>query len=147
SMPRLSMLVCLCCLAWASAAGDVPSARELSAAERQAVTELAEKALKEQGLWKGKILLTNVEVLPDASAKPPQRFALLTYYRYEGDLGIVVSVNVDAKSVAGVRSEAQFQTSLTAEEIAQAEKMARADPRVQKALAKYPQLDKIEADT
>src|SRR5205823_7644944 len=97
--------------------------------------------------WKGKILLTNVEVLPDASAKPPQRFALLTYYRYEGDLGIVVSVNVDAKSVAGVRSEAQFPTSLTAEEIAQAEKMARADPRVQKALAKYSQLDKIEADT
>jgi hypothetical protein len=130
---------------WTSA-GEPSGARELTVAEHKAVSELAEKILKDRDLWKGKIYLTNVEVVLDHQPKPPQRYALLLYYRYEGDLGIRVTVHVGKMTVTDVQTHAHMPVSLTLEELAEAEKIARAHPDVKKALAKYSYLDKIEID-
>jgi Cu2+-containing amine oxidase len=145
-MKRFVLLAFLLPLLPAARGGQV-SPRAMSAAEETAVLEVAEKAVKAEGLWKGKVVLTNAEVVPDDAAKPPRRCAVLTYYRYEGDLGIVVCVDVDNRKLVSLRSEPHLPTSLTPEEIAEAEKLARADPRVQKALAFYKHLERIEVDT
>jgi hypothetical protein len=126
------------------AAADDP--RDLTPAEEKAAPALAEKALKDRGLWQGKIYLTNLDVLLDEEAQPPDRYARLIYYRYDGDLGVIVLVHLGKLSVADVSSHPHMPTSLAAEELAAAEKIARADPEVKKALAKYKHLDRIEVD-
>jgi hypothetical protein len=137
----------LACLAPAgNFAGEAPNARELSATEQKIVVDLAENALKARELWKGKIYLANAEVVLDNRATPPQRYALLTHYRYEGDLVIVSCVRLDKPAVVSVATHPHMPASLAPEEIAEAEKIARADPGVKKALAKYKHLDSIEAD-
>ena len=128
-------------------AGDVPSPRQLTANEQQFVRDLGEKTLKDRGLWKGKTLLTTTEVVLDTGAKTPERYAILTYYRYDGNLGILVTVNLATKKVTNLQEHPDMPTSLTAEEIAEADKLARANADLQKALARYKNLDKIEADT
>jgi Cu2+-containing amine oxidase len=130
----------------ASLAGDPPNAREATAAEQKAVPALVEKTLKAQNLWKGKIYLTNLEVVPDNQAQPPQRYALVSYYRYDGDLVIIATVHLAKMAVTDVQSYAHMPASLAPEEMAEAEKLARANPDVKKALAKYKHLDKIEVD-
>jgi hypothetical protein len=127
-------------------AGDELDSREWKQNEKTLVQDLAEKALKDKGLWKGKIVLTGSEVLLDQAATPPIRHAQLTYYRYEGDLGIIVGINLHKKMVTEVQEHSHLPTSLTAEEIAEAARMARASAPVQKALANYKHLDKIEFD-
>jgi len=127
--------------------GDPPQPRELTAAEQKAVPAAAEKALKDRDLWKGKIYLTNSEVVLDESVKPPQRYALLTFYRYEGNLAILVTVRLDKITVTNVESRPHMPTSLAPAEIAEAKKMAREHPEIQKALLRYKHLDKIEIDT
>jgi Cu2+-containing amine oxidase len=121
-------------------------ARQLSAPEQKAVAEAAEYALKARDLWHGTIHLTNVEVAIDRAANPARRYALLTYYRYDGDLAILMTVELDKFAVTAVEMHAHFPTSLTAKEMAQAETLARAHPEIKKALAKYTHLDRIEAD-
>jgi hypothetical protein len=140
-----ALFACLC-LACCLNAGDDTNPRELDATELKAVQELGEKALKDRGLWKGKVYLTNTEVVLD-SGKTPERFAILTYYRYEGNLGIVMTINVAKRTMVNVQEHPNMPTSLTPEEIAEAEKIARADPNVKKALAPYQHLDRIEVDT
>src|SRR5437660_9415892 len=145
-MKSLRSALFIGCLLYAAVAqaGEGSDPRQLSAEENRAITELAEKTLKDKGLWKGKILRTNTEVVLDDSAKTPERVALLTYYRYQGDLGIVVCINIGTKKIISVRSDPHLATSLTAEELAEAEKLARSDVGVKKALAYYKHLDKIE---
>ena len=129
-----------------SAAQEPAGPGGLTDSEQQAVRELAEKAIKDRGLWKGKIVLTGTEVVLDRAARPPERCVLLTWYRYEGNLGIVLTINLARKSVVRLEEQPDMPTSLTAEEIAEAEKMARGNAGVQKALANYKHLETIEAD-
>ena len=118
-----------------------------SAAEHEKVSVLAEKALKDRDLWKGKIVLTNTEVVLDSATTPPERIAILTYYRYDGDLGIVLDVDLKKRTITDVHEHPHMPTSLTAQEIAEADKIARGHAEVQKALARYKHLDRIEVDT
>jgi Cu2+-containing amine oxidase len=140
-------MVCYACLATFAHSGDAVNPRELTAAEHEKVSALAEKALKDRDLWKGKIVLTNSEVVLDSATTPPERIAILTYYRYDGDLGIVLHVDLKKQSVTDVHKHPHMPTSLTAQEIAEADKIARGNAEVQKALARYKHLDRIEVDT
>ena len=115
--------------------------------ERKAMAAAAEQALKAQDLWKGKIYLTNTEVVFDNQTTPPERYALLTFYRYEGDVAILVSVRLEKMAVTSVQSHPHMPTSMAAEEIAEAGRIARAHPEIRKALARYQHLDKVEVDT
>src|SRR5438045_4176304 len=85
--------LCLAAAALASRGGEgVAGPGRLSAEERAAVRKLAEQALRERDLLKGKTYLTRIEVYADAARK--ERHAIAIYYRYEGDLGILVHVDV-----------------------------------------------------
>jgi len=128
-------------------AGDTADPRELSHKEGQAVAAAAEQALKGSDLWKGKVYLTNTEVVFDNRAKPPGRYALLTFYRYDGNLAILVAIRLEKLTVTKIAAHPHMPTSLAPLEIAEAEKMARAHPDIKKALARYRYLDKIEVDT
>ena len=140
-------MVCCACLATSVQSGDAVNPRELTAAEHEKVSALAEKALKDRDLWKGKIVWTNTEVVLDSATTPPERIAILTYYRYDGDLGIVLHVDLKKRTIIDVHEHPHMPTSLTAQEIAEADKIARGNAEVQKALARYKHLDRIEVDT
>ncbi len=116
-------------------------------AKPQAAEEAAEKALKDRGLWQGKICLTNTEVVTDNAADPPARYALMTFYRYDGNMAILLTVRLENMAVTSIETCPHRPASLAREEIAEAEKIARANPEIQKALARFKHLDKIEVDT
>jgi hypothetical protein len=138
----VGLIVACACLAAAGAQNP----RDLTDAEQELVRTLAEKALKDRGLWKGKTVLTSSQVVLDSATTLPDRIAILTYYRYDGNLGLVVNLDLQKKTVTAVEEHPDMPTSLTAEEIAEAEKMARNNADVHKALTNYKHLDKIEAD-
>src|SRR6185369_3312134 len=127
--------------------GNPPPQRELTAAEEKAIAALAQEALQAKNLWKGKIYRTNTEVVLDQNAVPAERYALLTFYRYEGNLAILVTVRLDKMMVTHIEERPHMPTSLAPAEIAEAKKLAREHPKVQQALALYKHLDKIEIDT
>ena len=124
-----------------------PDPSELTAVEQKTLLNTAEKALKAGDLWHGKICLTNTEVVTDNAADSPARFALMTFYRYDGNMAILLTVELDKMAVAAIATHANRPASLAREEIAEAEKIARANPAIQKALARYNHLDRIEVDT
>ena len=147
-MPRLlfgALLVSLLAVPL-TRAGIPLDARDLTTAEQQAVPDLVEKTLKTQKLWQGKIYLTNIEVVPDNRTKPPDRYALVSYYRYDGDLVIRATVHLGKMTVTEVQLHEHMPASLAPEELVEAEKLARSHPDVKKALAKYKHVDKIEVD-
>jgi prolyl oligopeptidase len=111
-----------------------------------AAAAVAENALQTQGLWRPKTYLTKSELVVDQAAAPPRRYALLTYYRYEGDLAIQVTVQLEPPLVTQIEQHPHGPTSLTAAEMAEAERIARAQPELQRALARYSALDAVEAD-
>ncbi len=119
---------------------------DLTAQERQMVLDLAIKALKERGLYKGKIYLTHLEVHRDTDDPQSPRNALAIHYRYEGNLAIFTSVNLGRRQVTRVETQADCPTSLSPEELALARQLARESPAVQKALAPYGAPDKLDTD-
>jgi len=132
-------------IVWLGIVGQTP-ALDLTEDERRVVLELAEKALKEKDLFKGKIYLTNLEVHRDTRDRESPRNVLVTYYRYEGNLAIFVSVNIGRKEVTKVESEPDCPTCLAPEELERAIKLSRASPEVRKALAKHGPPEKFEVD-
>ena len=100
-MKTLVMPAILLCLVLQAAAWPC---EEISSGETQAISDTAETALKARDLWKGKIYLTHSEVVLDQAASPPVRYALLTYYRYDGDLAILVTVQLDKLAVTAVEA-------------------------------------------
>lgn len=147
SMKQLFLVACaLLLLALPSAGGEPAGARELTAAEQKSVLAAAEKAIKARELWKGKIVLTHSEVVFDQQPTPPERYVLLRYYRYDGNLVIAATVHVAKATVTDVQTHPHAPASLSPEEYDEAVKIARAHPEVKKALAKYSHLEKIEAD-
>jgi hypothetical protein len=144
-MPRSLLRLALACLAAALALGPA-RAGGLDEEDTATVRRLAEEAIKAKGLYKGKIYFTQMEVIRDASGKKVRHHALVTHYRYDGNLGIVTSVDLDRGEVTKVEAVPNLPTSLSPEEAAEAERLARAYPEVAKALARYSNI-KVEADT
>jgi hypothetical protein len=120
--------------------------RDLTAAEMKSVVETANAVLHDRGLWHGKTYLTRTEVVLDNRSHPPARYALLTFYRYEGDVAILATICLDNLTVTRVAEHPHMPTSLAPEEITSAETLAREHPEIKKALARYKHLDKIEVD-
>jgi hypothetical protein len=123
-----------------------PPQVDLSDADRTALAKLAEQALRDKGLWRGKVYLTRVEVFTDRQQGKASRKALVIHYRYDGDAALVTRLDVDRREVLGVEEEKHFPTSLAPEEIRRAAELARADATVKKALAKYGGPGKFEVD-
>src|SRR5262249_45246479 len=90
--------------------------------------------------------LTNTAVLFDNQSDPPQRYALFTFYRYEGNLAILVTIRLDKITVTNVATHPHMPTSLAPEEIAEAEKLAPAHPEIKRARARNKPLDKFDVD-
>jgi hypothetical protein len=144
-MLMLSLGVVLYC---AGAVGDEPSANPyvLTPAEKDMVQGLAELALKDRGLFQGKVVLTSLEVFRDSRDQVSDRRVLAIHYRYDGDLALLTSIDLGRKKVLRVQEVPHMPTSLAPEEFVLAEKLARADPAVAKILAGYGP-EKIEADS
>lgn len=128
-----------------SFAGDSRGGKGLDASEHRHVGELAEKAIRDQGLHVGKLVLTRVDVFPE-SGSGSSRNAVAIFYRYEGDLAILVSVNLARRQVTKVEPFPHMPTSLAPEELALAEKLARENPEVARALARERPDQKIDVD-
>jgi hypothetical protein len=141
--PLLAALILVCTLQ--SAESQPP--RDSTVTEAKAAQRAAETALRAKDLWKGRVFLTNTEDVVDQNTVPPLRCALLTFYRYEGNLAILVTIHLDKMSVANVQLRPNMPTSLAKEEIAEAQNIARAHPEIQKAMGRYKHLDRIEIDT
>lgn len=126
--------------------GDAPASDfALSASERRTAIIEAEKTIKSAGLWKGKILLTGAEVLRDRRGGAVRRMALLSHYRYEGDVTLLTRIDLAKGTALGVEEVPHMPTSLAPEELAAAEKLARADPAVAKILAREKEPVEVDA--
>lgn len=141
--PLRCALVTLVCLLAPTAARA--QAGGLDAEDSATVGRLAEDALKAKGLYKGKIYLTRIETFREAEGKKVRQYALVTHYRYEGNLGIVTSIDLDRMEVTRVDAIPHLPTSLVPEEVAAAEKLALANPEVARAMARYRNI-KVEID-
>ena len=119
----------------------------LDATERDVVRRLAEKVLKDQSLSTGRVVLTRIEVFQDSRSPSSAKKVVAIFYRYEGDLAILVSINITRREVLRVESYPHMPTSLTPDELAEAEKLAREHPDVVRSLAKQRPEDKIEVDS
>jgi hypothetical protein len=151
-MPRRSALLPVVALVGVAAvrlgAGNdnagVPGPEQLTAEERTAVRKLAEQALKARDLYSGKVYLTRIDVFADGGSG--ERHAIAISYRYEGDLAILTHIDLGTMKVTAVEQVPHLPTSLSPEELAEAEKLARANREVARALAKYGPDAKIEVD-
>ena len=141
---RLPTILLLCVAAARADEQTAPDPEQLTAEESAAVRKLAEAALKERGLLKGKVYLTRVEVFHDAARE--ERHAIATHYRYEGDLAMRTHVDLGTRKVTDVETIPHLPTSLAPEELAAAVKLARANKDVARALARYADGPKIEVD-
>ena len=144
-------MYCFCALsltAWLAVGSGTPDAGalDLRPQERRLVLDLAEQALKAKGLAKGKLVLTNLEVLRDARDAESPRNALVIHYRYEGNLAILTSVNIGRRKVTKIETEAHFPTSLAPEELTRAIELAHASADVRKALSRHGPPEKFEVD-
>jgi hypothetical protein len=150
-MPRRSAFLAVALVAAAAvrpgAGGDnagVPGPEQLTADERVAVRKLTEQALRERKLDSGKVYLTRIDVFADGGSG--ERHAIAISYRYEGDLAILTHIDLGTMKVTAVEQIPHLPTSLAPEELTEAEKLARANREVARALAKYGPDAKIEVD-
>lgn len=149
-MSRNSTLTAALVLLWLTVAycgarGDKLTAagpEQLTAEERTAVRNLAEQTLKERGLLKGKVYLTRIDVYCDSDRE--ERHAIAIHYRYEGDLAILTHIDLGTMKVTEVEPIAHLPASLAPEELVEAEKLARANREVARALARHANGPKIE---
>jgi hypothetical protein len=144
----MARLIGLGLLLWLAAHGAAqpPQPPELTDADRAALSRLAEQALKDKGLWRGKVYLTHLESFVDRQPGKAARKALVVHYRYDGAAALVTRLDVDRQEVLGVEEQAHLPTSLAPEEIRRAGELAKANAEVKKALAKYGGPAKFDVD-
>jgi Cu2+-containing amine oxidase len=115
-----------------------PSPAPLSDEERQRAVAIAERSAETARLLEaGRSVLADVELVRDKTleeAGRPDRLALVTHYRYEGDLTIETLVNVTRGRVLEVRTAEHRATPLSAGEVERAKTLAFDDPNVRAAL-------------
>lgn len=110
----------------------------LTGDERDLAVRLAEQTLRSKKLLPDrKTLLTLVQIHRNGESEKKgvfERHALLTYYRYEGDLGILVYVNLIRQRVTNVEQLPHFPASLAPEEIQRARELAFSHPQLRNVL-------------
>jgi hypothetical protein len=115
----------------------------LTAEEEALVQRLASEALTNSKLLVGKTYLTRIELF--SGARGQGRNVLVEHYRYQGDVTLQTSIDLDKRQVLGTIALEHSPTPLAAEELERAEQLARAHPLVKRALARYAD-KKIEVD-
>ena len=112
----------------------------LSGEERALAIGLAVEALKSKKLFTDKkMYLTEARFARDTAAEMKgvfERGAVLTYYRYEGDLAIEVFINLARKEVLAVTPQPKLVPPLAREEFELAREMALNNPEIQAALGR-----------
>ena len=120
----------------------------LTDAEREIAAELAAQAIDRYGLrTTGPLYLVRVEWYRDKNAEEKgdiDRKAIVTHYRYNGDLAILTTVNISRQEIMEVDSVPHLATPLSTEEFNIARDMALSDARVKRGLGDYK--DKIEVE-
>jgi hypothetical protein len=117
------------------------SAAPLTVEERAAAVGLAEQALRSNNLLPDrKTFLTTAHAHRDATAERRgvfERVALLTYYRYEGDLTVRVYVNLARRRVTNVERRSHLPTPFAPEELRRARELALEHPELKKVFAPF----------
>jgi hypothetical protein len=113
----------------------------LTREERMLAAKLAEQALRSNRLLTArKMYLTEARIHRDAASEKRgvfERLAVLTYYRYEGNLSIQVFINLSRQRVFGVKQLQNFSPPLSIEELNLAKELAFNDPQLKGKLAPY----------
>ena len=109
--------------------------------ERALAIRLAEQALKENKLFSDqKMYLTEVRANRDTAAEAKgvfERLAVLTYYRYEGDLTIGVYLNLSRGQALATKQLSNLSPPISPQEFLLAKELAFNDPRLKEALGPY----------
>jgi Cu2+-containing amine oxidase len=120
----------------------------LTKEERTLAIKLAEPALKANKLLPDrKTFLTSVEVSRDGEAEKRELFernAVLTYYRYAGDLGIRVYINLARQRAVNVEQLPHFPAPLALEELRLARELVLNDPRFKSDLESLKEMLTVE---
>jgi Cu2+-containing amine oxidase len=113
----------------------------LTREETAAAVKLAEQSLKSQKLFsERKMYLVEASFTRDSVAETKgvfERLAALTYYRYEGNLTIVVRVNLSRQQVITVKQMPNSYPPFSGAELALATEMAFKDPKLKDLLGPY----------
>lgn len=129
----------------------------LTPEERELAARVAAEAIEERGLLTAAPLyLVDLELvrtkLEEAGA--PVRQALVTHYRYEGDLAILALVDLGAPQAVQIDTVAHLPVPLAPEELENARRLALGNPEVREALTPYrgqvevePLLSRAAAET
>ena len=130
----------------ASTAALLPD--ELTVEEEKQAVALAEGALREKGLrTTDKLYVVGKELFRDKEAVEKgiqERKALVTHYRYDGDLAILTTVNLTRQTVINIETIPHLPTSLAPEEFEQAKSLAFKDREVKRIIANYEDRLRIE---
>jgi hypothetical protein len=142
----LALAACLGAPAAGAGEGsDAPAPLELTPAQQTQVRQLAEQALQAKGLLQGKVFFTGLEVFVDSASPKPARHALVQHYRYDGDLTLQTSIDLDRQRVTKVEAMPHSPTSLAPEELERAERLARGHAEVKRALARAKGAVEVDA--
>jgi hypothetical protein len=121
----------------------------LTVEERVLAVRLAEQRLRSDKLLpEKKTFLTLVQTHRNVEAEKSgsfERHALLTYYRYAGDVGIRVYVNLIRRRVIKVEQLPHFPAPFAPEEIQRARELALNHPQLKKVLEPYRERLTVEA--
>jgi hypothetical protein len=113
----------------------------LSGEERALAVRLAEQTMRSNKLLpERKTFLTLVQTHRNGEAEKKgsfERHALLTYYRYAGDTGILVYVNLVRQRVIKVEQIPRFPAPFAPEEVQKAKALALDHPQLRKVLEPY----------
>jgi hypothetical protein len=121
----------------------------LTGEEQDLAVRLAERRLRSDKLLpERKTVLTLVQIHRNLEAEKRgvfQRHALLTFYRYAGDLGILVYVNLARQQVTTVEQIPHFPAPLAPEEFQRARELAFNDPQLKKVFDRFRNRVTVEA--
>jgi hypothetical protein len=78
-----------------------------------------------------RVYFIKADRLPGPNADDPERRVNVIHYRYRGDETIITTVDLHTLEILKVDRYAHFPTGLAAEEVARAERLARAEERLQ----------------
>src|SRR5262245_1335973 len=85
-----------------------------------------------------RVYFIKADPLPGADADDPRREINVIHYRYQHDETIISRVDLHTLSVQNVETLRHFPTALAPEEVAHAERLARADARLHGVFARTP---------
>lgn len=140
----MTALALAACAPAAREAAREPAAPDtLTAAEHALAAEVADQAVA-RFRTAAPMYLVEMELIRPKEPEQPRR-AQVTHYRYEGDLSIFTTVDLARGEVVGIDTAAHLPVPLAAAEVEAAERLARADRRVQAALARHPGDVRVEA--